>query len=202
MHSMIIDEQKIEAPTPSVGQARLREIAFKAPPGLEDQFNQWPPVDGKYVFAPVKVAEEHEEDTTCAGSGSERDPESDDDSQESPISKLSATAPEFHFSMDAPVFNPTLQHPGWVTTTDFFPTAPRTGLKSGAQLFVPGGSKTKLTSGALPFVPLGPKKAAEPQKFAKKTQLAAVTKKSELFVPEWPELNASVDMKTRGPTKP
>jgi len=186
--------------SPPLTHTRLHEIGVRPPPGLEDQFNAWPPVDGKYVFPEdIKIEEDHEEDTTCAGSGSDRDGDSDD---ESPL-KLSANAPEFCFgqlSVNAPVFNPPSQLSA--CAKEFNPTPLRTSLKSDAQLFVPGSTKTKLTTGAQLFVPRSAvadeiPKETKPAPTQIKTKLAVVTKKSDLFVPEWPELNASVEMKTK-----
>lgn len=192
--------------SPPLTHCRLHEIGFRAPPGLEDQFNAWPPANGKYVFPEdMKIEEEPEEDTTCAGSGSDRDGDSDDES----LVKLSADAPEFSFgqlSADAPVFSPPSQLSA--CAKEFNPTPLRTSLKSNAQLFVPGSSKTKLTSGAQLFVPQTahaqsdevPKHTkADPVKT--KTKLAVVTKKSDLFVPDFPDLKASVEMKTKAQKK-
>jgi hypothetical protein len=66
-------------------------------------------------------------------------------------------------------------------------------------LFVPGGTKTQLTKDAGLFVPQSacavPKTDGVGTTKVAKTQLALVTTKSDLFVPAWPQLNASVGMK-------
>lgn len=212
MSSMLVAEQKIEIDnSKSQEQLELKqlkehllvnEIAFRAPPGLEDQLNAWPPVEGKFVLQlngnheDQKIAEDVEEDTTCAGSGSERDGDSEDESP----SQLSADAPEFclnQLSAAARVFDPTVPQLS-ADAPVFNPTPLRTSLKSSASLFVPGSAKTKLTAGAQLFKPRAAPKEAEPA--VVKTKLT-VTSKSELFVPEWPALNASVSMKTKEPKK-
>jgi hypothetical protein len=158
---------------------------FCAPPGLEDQLNMWMPQDMN-----PKIAGDHDDETTDAGSGSDHE---GDSSEDEGSFKFSASAPEFSFgtlSADAPVFDPT---PKLSADAAVFTPAPlRTGLKTTAKLFVPGGTKTHLTKNAGLFVPQGAVEAPVPKA---KTQLAHVTAKSGLFVPAWPELNASVQMK-------
>jgi len=176
-----------------------KKVAFRAPPGLEDQLSMWLPQD-TILSAPedLKFAVDQDDATTDTGSGSDRDGDSSED--ESP-QKLSADAPEFCFgrlSASAPVFDPIPKLSADAPAFSF-----RTGLKSGAKLFVPGSTKTMLTSSAGLFVPspFAATNVAEPVAPKAKTKLALVTAKSDLFVPSFPDLKASVQMKTKGQKK-
>eukprot|EP00746_Dinoflagellata_sp_MGD_P161916 gnl/MRDRNA2_/MRDRNA2_89248_c0_seq1.p1 gnl/MRDRNA2_/MRDRNA2_89248_c0~~gnl/MRDRNA2_/MRDRNA2_89248_c0_seq1.p1 ORF type:complete len:214 (-),score=69.93 gnl/MRDRNA2_/MRDRNA2_89248_c0_seq1:269-910(-) len=206
MQAMLLTgEQNIEAKLASKFQEHLElmqlkdellmnplKAKFRAPPGLEDQLKVWTSQDMH-----KKIAGDHDDETTDAGSGSDREGDSSED--ESSF-KFSANAPEFHLkgfgklSADAAAFDPMPKLSADAPV--FSPTPLRTGLKSTAKLFVPGGTKTQLTKDAGLFVPHGAYAAPKPDRTAKaKTQLALVTTKSDLFVPAWPELNASVEMK-------
>lgn len=156
-----IGEQKIETKLASKFQEHLElmqlkdnlllsplKAKFRAPPGLEDQLNMWPPHS---IFK--KVDGDQDDQTTDPGSGSDRE---GDLSEDEPPLKLSPGATEFFLgklSADAPVFDPapTLS----ADAPAFNPTSLRTGLKINAKMFVPGGAKTKLTSDAGLFVPQG-----------------------------------------------
>jgi len=210
------EENEVQGPPPGLpapGVWAKKKLAFRPAPGLEDQFNTWLPLDGMYVAKTLqqdhldmmKITEDlmkiTEEDTT-SGSGSDADGDGDSSEDESP-SQLKATAPEFFFnpvpelSVNAPVFIPPQQLSPIAPAFIFVPPSPqRTGLKSCAKLFVPGAAKTKLSCGAQLFVP----KTASPEPVAAvkpKTSLVGVRGSAELFVPAWPELGASVDMKTK-----
>jgi len=174
-----------------------KKVTFRAPPGLEDQLNMWLPQDTVLKASEdMKFSADQDDETTDTGSGSDRDGESSED--ESPI-ELSANASEFSFgklSADAPVFDPTPKLSADAPAFEPTPLPVRTGLRSGAKLFVP---KTMLTITAGLFVPsaVAPT-TAEPAAPKAKTKLAVVTTKSELFVPSFPDLKASLEMKTKG----
>jgi len=210
------EENEVLPPPPGLpapGIWAKKELVFRPAPGLEDQFNQWLPLDGMYVAKALeqdhlnmmKITEDltkiTEEDTT-SGSGSDGEDDGDSSEDERP-SQLKATAPEFfftpveEFSVNAPVFIPPQQLSATAPAFIFVPPSPqRTGLQSCAKLFVPGAAKTKLSFEAQLFVP----KTASPEPVAAvkaKTSLLGVRGSAELFVPAWPELGASVDMKTK-----
>jgi len=176
------------------------KVAFRAPPGLEDQRNMWPPQQMFTISEDQLVCDKADKDdeTTDPGSGSDNEGDSSEDETQF---KLCANAPEFLFtnlSADAAVFDPAPKLSA--DAPAFKPTPLRTELKSNAKLFMPANAKTNLNSDAKLFVPqstCAAPKTAKPIAPKAKTNLALVNTKSELFVPAWPELNASVEMKKK-----
>jgi len=175
----------------------LKVASFRAPPGLEDQRNMWPP---QPMLKPSedKFVCDKDDETTDPGSGSDRETESSEDEGQF---KLCADAPEFLFtklSADAAVFDPAPKLSA--DAPAFKPTPLRTELRSNAKLFMPANAKTNLNSDAQLFVPQSTCAAPKTVKVIApkaKTKLALMSTKSDLFVPAWPELNASVEMKKK-----